>query len=646
MRERAARERQRAIARERQAALGLGTPSREIETDWRTWLRACGPTTFSREFAEFHAEFWDWYWAIAQKRRRGEPVSADVLAFLAIWSRGFGKSAHAEWAAIAEGALLGRGYVLYVSGTQALADGHVASIRERLESDTIARYYPGLADPAIGKHGNQRGWRQDFLQTKNGWAIRPIGLDVGVRGGRVGDTRPTLIIFDDIDDHADSPLVIEKKLSTISRSIIPAGGAETIILFPQNLIHRNGILNQVHTRRTGILARRAVSGPYPAFSGLELEHRQTADGPMCFIKSGSPTWPGLDLVECQKFLHDSGREAFLAEYQHDFSAIEQGRVLPEYDERVHVITWSQFAKRFGLPRIPDHWQREIGHDVGFTKGHQSAWTWLACAGENSSLPGRMFRYRGLTFTEVGVDEQAEVVVRVMREAGEFDQHAEQGYSRIQSWRMSHEAKSERMTYRAKYGFPFVAAKSGKTDGLMQWRHYLRVDHRRPHPFHEDEQLPDGTYRLGSPGWFDVVADEQLVEPRDDAGLMTHRRQARDWKYAPDRLSVTGMPETLPFKADEDANDATRMVTAQWSLGATALTPDERIEAALPEDWQVPNVVAEVGTWQREGWEMAREFRRAEIVRQQHMRNPVLDDYDAPASPLQGLADWSFGNDGA
>lgn len=568
-----------------------GNSARKIETDWRTWLTACGPRTFNRAFADFHAEFWDWYWRITEKRRNGQPLGEEELVFLALWARGFGKSTHAEWAAIAEGALIGSGYVLYVSGTQALADGHVAAIREHLEGEAIASYYPGLADPAIGKHGNQRGWRQDFLQTKNGWAIRPIGLDVGVRGGRVGDQRPTLIIFDDVDSHEDSPLVIEKKLATISRSIIPAGGPDTIILGPQNLIHRNGVFNQIYTRKTSILARRIVSGPHPAFHGLELEHSQTDHGPRWLITGGTPTWPDLDRAACQKFLDDSGREAFLAEYQHDFSAIEQGRVLPEYDERVHVITWSQFAAKFGQARIPEHWQREVGHDVGFTQGHLSAWTWVACAAANSGLAGRMFRYRGRTFSEVSVDDQAEAVRAVLEAAGEWlrpDRHDVAGQPRknlIQSWQMSHEALSERKTYKAKYGFPFVACKSGKTDGLQQWRHYLRVDRKQPHPFHADEQLPDGTYRLGAPAWFDVVADAQLLEPRDDAGLKIHRQQARDWKYAPDRLSVTGLAETLPFKNEEDTCDSTRMVTARWALNAAPLTYAEKLEQAIPEPYR-------------------------------------------------------------
>lgn len=565
------------------AGLKLKTARPAIESDWRGWLAAVAPRTFTGGFAPFHCAFWDWFWTITQKRRRGEPLGEEDHAFLAIWARGMGKSSNVEWAAIAEGALVGRGYVLYVSGTQALAEGHVQAIRERIESEEVGRYYAHLANPKVGKHGNQNGWRQDFLQTSGGWAIRPLGLDVGVRGGRVGDLRPTLIIFDDVDDHTDSPLVVQKKLETIARSIIPAGARDTVILGAQNLIHRNSVFNQIVERRTSVLSRRIVSGPFPAFEGLEIEPRITPTGMRNTIAAGRPTWEAMDLAACQKFLDDSGRESFLAEYQHDFSAIEQGRVLPEYNEAVHVITWAEFAAVYGARQIPKHWRRDCGHDVGFTEGHQSAWTWITTAAANSRMPGLRFRYRGMTFTEPLLDEMAEAAIARMASEGETIED-------VTRWRMSHEAKSERDTYRAKFGMPFIACQSAKTAGLSQWRHYLRVDRSRPHPFRDDERGEDGRYRLGCPGLFDVVADDQLLEPRDDYGLATHRRQAASWRYAPDRMSVTGLPQTLPMKADEDSADSTRMITAEWGPSETPYTEREQEELALPETLRAESVL--------------------------------------------------------
>lgn len=607
-----------------------------IERDWRTWLRTVGPRTFTGSFAPFHEEFWDWFWLHAQKRKAGIPLTDDESVFLAIWARGQGKSSNVEWAAIAEGALIGNGYVLYVSGTEALAEEHVAAIRDRIEADEIGKYYPNLANPKLGKHGNQRGWRQNFLITQSGWAIRPVGLDVGVRGGRVGDQRPTLIILDDVDTHDDSPLVVAKKLATISRAILPGGNrAGALVLGAQNLIHRNSVFNQIVTRKTSVLSRRIISGPYPAFKDLEIEHRQTEQGPRNVIVGGTPTWGDFDLAACQKFLDDSGMEAFYAEYQHDFTASEQDRVIPFYDESLHVITWSQFESIFGARRIPSHWLCEVGHDVGFTKGHLSAWTWIATSAQNSRLPGLRFRYRGLTFTGVGIDEQAEQVKRAMWKG-----------ENVQRWRMSHEALSERMSYQAKHRFPFQACDSAKTAGIQQWNHYLRVDRSKPHPFHQDVETESG-YKLGCPAWFDVVDDDQLIAPRDDRGLATHRRQTISWRYRPDILGVGGMSKNEPMKADEDTCDSTRMITSNWGPSALPLTEDEELERDLPKSLRreslasLPAGTSDYAMLQR-NWELA-QLKEARKQQRANWSHELIDPNDDPWQKMNRGNDNPWGN---
>jgi len=502
---------------------------------------------------------------------------------LPLWFRGAGKSSHVEWAAICEGAIVGSGYVLYVSGTQALAEGHVAAIRGRLESEEVSRYYPHLSNPLIGLHGNQYGWRQNFLMTSGGWAIRPVGLDVGVRGGRVGDLRPSLIIFDDVDDHSDSPLVVATKEATMARSIMPAGTQRTRILFAQNLIHRNSVANRIYTRRSGLLAKRIVSGPFVAFQGLQIETRQTKDGPRDLIIAGRPTWSDIDLEACQKFLDDSGRSAFLSEYQHDFSEIEQGRVLPEYDEKLHVITWSMFERVFGCRYIPAHWERDLGHDVGFSRDHLSAWAWIATSAANSPLPGLRFRYRGMTFVATQVDDQADAVKRAM----DSDFGAKRLFDEfplIGQQRMSHEALSERQTYNLKHGFGFERCRSEKTAGVAQWCHYLRADKKQPHPFHSDTQTADG-YNLGCPSWFDVVDDDQLMTPRDDRGLKLFREQALSWRWRPTPLTDRGMIDDQPVKANDDTVDATRMITAEWGPSVAPLSREEEIDRLLPANFR-------------------------------------------------------------
>ncbi len=69
-------------------------------------------------------------------------------------------------------------------------------------------------------------------------------------------------------------------------------------------------------------------------------------------------------------------------------------------------------------------------------------------------------------------------------------------------------------------------------------------------------------------------------PRDDRGLRTHHEQTLDWQSRPTPLTDSGMAKDEPVKADEDTNYATRIITATWGPGATALTLAEQNEQNL------------------------------------------------------------------
>jgi hypothetical protein len=513
------------------------------------WLKKAGPHSFTGDFSWFHKDMWDWYWPITDMQSSGKPLNLEDLTYLAIWGRGLGKSTNAEWLAITEGCMVGKGFVLYVCGTAEQSEAHVEAIRERLESESeLLKMYPGMRKPAgkggfVGEH-KQYGWRQDYLMTANKWAIRPVGLDKAIRGWKRGDSRVSMIILDDIDDDDDSPEVISKKERRISKKILPMGTARTKVVFAQNLIHSNSVLNRIHTRQTDILTLRKGDQPIKAFDELEIESVQTDQGPRWVITKGKPTWPFIDMAECQSFLDRSGRDAFLAEYQHDFSGEQDDRVLPEYDDRVlrlHVITWSQYEAMYGHRRIPSDWPCDAGLDIGYTTGHKSAWTFLTKAPEWAELTGSIFRYRGRTFTGVGIDEQAVAVRRDMW-PGE----------NIQREFMSHEKLGERMVLNSKHGWHFHPCESAKTAGIPQWRHYLVCDRTQAHPFHRDERMPDGLWKLGRPSWFDIVDDDQLIAPRDDRGLKTHRDQAYHWKMRKVEETKSGMTVEQPMKANEDS----------------------------------------------------------------------------------------------
>src|SRR5262245_19252237 len=343
-------------------ALPRGAVNTEaIERNWRAWLYTLFGDIFSAPLASFHEEFWTWTWN-ALTAKRTSLSFPDGNAFFSIWSRGFAKSANAEIVPLAEAALLGSGFCLYVSGTQELANKHLGSIEELLLSETIRNHYPQLAEPKRGQTGLTKAWRQEFLQTRSDYAIIAVGLDVGVRGLKIGTQRPSLIVLDDIDSREDSPAIAQKKLERLTHAILPTGCKQTLIICAQNLIHRHGVINRIYEGRVSALSYRRVSGPHRAVEDLRTER----DGLRDVIVGGRPNWPYLGLRECQEFIDNSGLDAFLAEYQHDLKAAAQGLVIPEFDEAVHVITWSEFAKIYRSRSIPSDWDIEVGHDWGST----------------------------------------------------------------------------------------------------------------------------------------------------------------------------------------------------------------------------------------------------------------------------------------
>lgn len=271
---------------------------------WQDWLRALFPSAVSAPFAQRHIEFWEWVEAI-EKGIMPKP-------FVALWPRGGGKSTNVELSAIRLGAKDVRTYIWYTSSTQEKADKHVESIALKLESPTVARYYPDLAKRKVGKYGSAKGWRRQRLWTASGFTIDALGIDTGARGAKADDRRPDLIILDDIDERNDTPKTTYKKIDTISQDVLPAGSNDVAVMFAQNLIHPDSIASRLSDGRADFLLNRTVSGPFPAVIGLT--HKQVEDH--IAITGGVPTWEGQNLEVCQSQINLWGLTSFLKESQH------------------------------------------------------------------------------------------------------------------------------------------------------------------------------------------------------------------------------------------------------------------------------------------------------------------------------------------
>lgn len=278
-------------------------------------IRLISPKTAWAPLAEHHRQFWDHVMGIQPS------VRPTPMVFLV--NRGGAKSASAEMAAVLLGGARRRRYCLYCSGSQDQADDHVDAVAAILEGPELERQWPGMADRHVGKFGNSKGWRRNRLRTASGFTIDAIGLVDSARGARMEEQRPDLLIFDDVDALSDSPLVVQKKLRAITKSIIPAGSPDAAILFVQNLIHANSVAARLANPEQfpegeRLLANRVLIGPIPAVHDLEIESYQLTDGRTNYrIRGGRASWSGLPLARCEALINDQTLPAFLAEYQHD-----------------------------------------------------------------------------------------------------------------------------------------------------------------------------------------------------------------------------------------------------------------------------------------------------------------------------------------
>jgi hypothetical protein len=384
--------------------------------------------------------------------------------------------------------------------------------------------------------------------------------------------------------------VSENKLRLITSSILPVQARKNVTIdISQNLISEHSVVNKIYTGKTDALANRTVIGVANAFETLHIDSGIDETGKMRhkILETSVPSWAGLDIARAQKFLDNSGLETFLAEYQNEFNQFKSGKVIPEYDERTQIITWSEFENRFGTRKIPRHWKVGVGLDVGYSEGlypHYSSWSFIATASMNSGMPGTLFVYRSRTFKGTSIDDQAEAVkadLYVDKDGNNYERD-----EMVVSWQMSHERTGEMLTLWQKYDLPFGKFKHYKAeDGVAQWRHMSRANKTKPHPFKEDTQNDDGTWVLGCPSMFYIVDDDQILFAQDDRGMKLLREQVSSWEYVPVKLTETGQTQQKPSKVGDDVCDSLKSVICWWGQEATPLSKEELAYEAIPEKYR-------------------------------------------------------------
>ena len=291
-------------------------PASDAPDNYRDWLEYFYPSHVDH-FAEHHNTIWQWVDSIES----GQPVDP----MIAILARGGGKSTTAELAVSYVAAKRARRYILYVRATQDQADKSVDNIAALLESPLFAQNYPAASQRRVGKYGQSKGWRRNRLSTDSGLTVDAYGLDTAMRGTKVEENRPDMIILDDVDSKHDSMGTTKKKIETITTSILPAGSPDLVVFGIQNLLISTGFFAQLAYGQADFLTNATIVGPVPAIDNLEYERVQREDGKYEYkIIDGTPTWEGQNIEVCERQISLWGLNSFLVEAQHDVDVTKDG----------------------------------------------------------------------------------------------------------------------------------------------------------------------------------------------------------------------------------------------------------------------------------------------------------------------------------
>ena len=131
-----------------------------------------------------------------------------------------------------------RRFILLISDTAAQAREFLEGIKAELEDNArLAEDFPEAC-------GRGRPWRQGFILTNNGVAVRCFGKRSALRGIRHRNRRPDLVICDDLEADAavENPRQREKDRNWFFKALMKVGGRYTVYLTVGTLMHYDSLL--------------------------------------------------------------------------------------------------------------------------------------------------------------------------------------------------------------------------------------------------------------------------------------------------------------------------------------------------------------------------------------------------------------------
>jgi hypothetical protein len=627
---------------------------------WREGYEALFGKTFVDGLAPHHAEAVEWHWESRLTFLDGKNPKYD--AYFPIWSRGHNKSGVARRIAVADGILSFQAkapaYILYLSRNKEMALKHAKSVETILQSKRVKAICPEISEVQRNDQKKSKGWTASFIYTKANVIFHFAGLDEGLAGGNIEtnveetadddtfrpDVRVTLFVPDDIDGREDSSVIAEGRFKTLTNEVLPMGQENSLVFFAQNLISRYSVMYRIYKQQARVLTGRKPTRPIKAVLDLVTTTKTVDDIVQDTYVSGVPTWPVWDAARVQREINRYGLPAFLRECQHEVEQDRTGLVLQNYDDSVHVISYSMHEAVFGTRDIPRRRYKYVFHDWARTKTkyHACVAGIVTVSGQNERLPGCVFLFHPMSFPAATAPEDVavrllsaitpsvtsggrtftwkELVKTTLQKTNveymggsttELIEHRRTLLARVipdkvspvlsaQNYQLFRGSAEQSKTgvlsvYQRVFGLPFKPSNPGADGGVDDINLLQKVDYNEPHAF-----IPD---KKGFTNFFVVTDDDksngplyvteegvevyppapynEALVPDDLHDADLFRYQCKNWRVRDPYLTAKGEHEGELLKLNDDFGNGLMMLFHDGCVRAAPLDYEETIRATHP-----------------------------------------------------------------
>lgn len=351
-------------------------------------------------------------------------------------------------------------------------------------------------------------------------------------------------------------------------------------------------------------------------------------------------------------------EEVAQEVDRDYHASQPGRVFPWWDEVIHVITQSEFARVYGENCPPRTWNLGRAQDVGTTVEHLNVTSWATTPRQDAKYAdlGLIFGYREFvaptdwSCEEIGEgkwDDQGNLIAPGIWQMETIENTG--GATRYENSRIvlsfiSQEGESERRTYWKtcrRYPIRFSRIKKPEANaGIAQMRAAV---HPRPEPnpfvLYPEGHPAAGQPIIGLPMFMIVVPDDEGKLVYDKAGDRLYRTGAKTARGQPEirremplihyPVSEKDKPVAVrkPFKRDDDAFDNWRYLWRAWGPAQADKPDEEFFEDQLPEALRSDTLTPKPG----EVWDEAEQEKAAQrmMSREVYLATHQIKESRAP-----------------